>query len=234
MTTAPSPGVAIFDLDGTIADTPRAIVASLTAALATFGTPMPAPQEIRATIGLPLERAVGDLLGVAAGDPRIGEGVRRYQAHFRERILPRAAELLFPGARAGLTALSDQGVALAVATSKHYASADALLAAAGIRHLFRVVVGADQVARPKPHPDSGHAVLAACALPAGRAVMIGDTTHDLLMAKACGMRSIAVTYGVHGLPELQTAEPTWYADTFDDVTALLTTAFAKVPSPGIR
>ncbi|MDF5753535.1 HAD family hydrolase [Spongiactinospora sp. TRM90649] len=225
MTTLPTPGVAVFDLDGTIVDTPRAIVESFTAALAAFGTELPAPAEIRATIGLPLEQAVGKLLGVAADDPRTGEGVRRYQAHFREHILPRAAELLFPGARDGLTALSERGAALAVATSKHYASADALLSAAGIRDLFRVVVGADQVTHPKPHPESGHAVLTACALPAERAVMVGDTTHDLLMAKACGMRSIAVTYGVHSLPELRAAGPTWIAGTFDEVTALLTPLF---------
>jgi phosphoglycolate phosphatase len=56
-------------------------------------------------------------------------------------------------------------------------------------------------------------------VPADRAVMVGDTTHDLLMAKAAGMRSIAVTYGVHNVRELLSGDPTWLADTFDDVLA---------------
>jgi phosphoglycolate phosphatase len=50
-----------------------------------------------------------------------------------------------------------------------------------------------------------------------RAFMVGDTVEDLLMARAAGMRSIAVTYGVHSLPELTSANPTWLADTFEDV-----------------
>ncbi|MFE0581323.1 HAD family hydrolase [Streptomyces sp. NPDC058874] len=220
---------ALFDLDGTLVDTPRGIVESFTAVFAALGTaPAPAPAEIRATIGLPLEQAFAKLLGVAPDDARVAEGVRRYQEAFREIVLPRAVELLFPGVPDGLAALRDRGLALAVATSKFYASADALLRAAGIRDLFEVVLGADQVERPKPHPDSGHRVLRELGgIPAERAVMVGDTTHDLLMAQACGMRSIAVTYGIHGPAELSTAEPTWLADTFDDAVAHIMAAYGN-------
>jgi phosphoglycolate phosphatase len=89
------------------------------------------------------------------------------------------------------------------------------------------VVGADQVTHPKPHPESGQMVLRELGVPAERAVMVGDTTHDLLMARACGMRSIAVTYGVHSVHELRTADPTWLVDTFDDVLVRLTAASAQ-------
>jgi phosphoglycolate phosphatase len=58
-------------------------------------------------------------------------------------------------------------------------------------------------------------------VPAERAVMVGDTTHDLLMARAAGMRSVAVTYGVHGVQELKSSDPTWVADTFEDVLKCL-------------
>lgn len=106
---------------------------------------------------------------------------------------------------------------LAVATSKFTASAEALLGAAGIRPEFSMVVGADQVAHPKPHPETGQLIMRELGVPARCAVMVGDTTHDLLMAKAAGMRSIAVTYGVHGVRELRSANPTWLADSFADV-----------------
>ncbi|MFD0385090.1 HAD family hydrolase [Streptomyces stramineus] len=155
------------------------------------------------------------------------EAIRQYQSLFREIVLPKAADLLFPGVADGLTALRDQGITLTVATSKFYASADALLTAAGIRDHFVMVVGADQVSHPKPHPESGLVILRELGVPGEDAVMVGDTTHDLLMARACGMPSIGVTYGVHREAELRTAEPTWLADTFDDVLARIAPVTAR-------
>lgn len=211
----------VFDLDGTLVDTPRGIVETFTAALAAMSTPTPDPTAIRATIGLPLERAFGMLLGVPPDDPAVPHGVGLYQALFRELVLPRARALVYPGVADGLATLQAQGVALAVATSKHYVSADALLRAAGLRDHFDVVVGADQVTRPKPDPEMGRLIARRLAIPAEHAVMVGDTTHDLLMARAAGMRSVAVTYGVHSVQELASSDPTWIVDTFDDVLACI-------------
>ncbi|MCX5555163.1 HAD family hydrolase [Streptomyces sp. NBC_00038] len=213
--------LAVFDLDGTLVDTPRAIIETFSAAFGSLGVEVPDAPEIRATIGLPLQRAFGDLLGVAPDDELATRGVRQYQIHYKELILPRAQELLFPGVAEGLAGLQDRGVTLAVATSKFHASADALLSAAGLRDRFALVVGADQVTHPKPHPESGQLVLDTLGIPAEHAVMVGDTTHDLKMANAAGLRSIAVTYGIHSAAELATAEPTWTVDTFDEVVARL-------------
>ncbi len=226
--------VAVFDLDGTLIDTPRGIVATFTAVFDSLGLERPEPGAVRATIGIPLERAFGQLLPEEPEDAQVDEAIRQYQAHFREIVLPRAGQLLFPGVAAGLAALRARGVGLAVATSKFHASADALLTAAGVRDVFDVVIGADQVTHPKPHPQTGLAVLSALRAAPGDAVMVGDTTHDLLMARACGMRSIAVTYGVHGARELRAAGATWLADTFDDVLAHLDAARRGRPAAPAR
>lgn len=215
----------IFDLDGTLVDTPRAIVETFTAAFAYMGIQAQEPAAIRATIGLPLERAFSQLMGVPLEDSRVAQGVKQYQALFRELILPRAGQMIFPGVEQGLNTLRGQGFALAVATSKFYSSADALLRAAGLREQFDMVVGADQVTKPKPSPEMGHVIMQRLGIPAERSVMVGDTTHDLQMARAAGMRSIAVTYGVHSVQELRSSEPTWMADTFDDVLKCIQTGF---------
>jgi phosphoglycolate phosphatase len=219
--------VAIFDLDGTLVDTPRAIVETFTAAFASMDVQAREPAAIRATIGLPLEKAFSRLLGVPLQDDLVAHGVRQYQLFFKELILPRAEELLFPGVADGLGALRAQGFSLAVATSKFYASADALLKAAGLREQFSMVVGADQVTKPKPDPEMGQMILRKLGVPAERAVMVGDTTHDLLMAQAAGMRSIAVTYGVHGVEELKSGAPTWVADTFQEVMKYIQTGMSR-------
>lgn len=207
----------IFDLDGTLVDTPSAIVEAFTATFANLGVEPKDASAIRATIGLPLNQAFGKLLGAPTDDPTVIRAAQRYQVLFKEHVLPTAKRLLFPGVADGLTALQRQGFTLAVATSKFSANAEGLLTAAGIQDRFALVVGADQVDRPKPHPEMGHLIIRKLGIPPERAIMVGDTTHDLLMAKAVGMRSIAVTYGVHSLQELTSADPTWVVDTFDAV-----------------
>jgi pseudouridine-5'-phosphate glycosidase len=207
----------IFDLDGTLVDSPRAIVETFTAAFAAMGVPARDASVIRATIGLPLEQAFSKLMEVPLDDPRVVQGVQQYLILFKELILPRARSLIFPGVESGLAALRDQGFSLAVATSKFYASADALLKAAGLRDHFHIVLGADQVTKSKPNPEMGELIMNKLGVSPERAVMVGDTTHDLLMARAAGMRSVAVTYGVHSAQQLRASDPTWVADTFEDV-----------------
>ncbi|HET9383289.1 MAG TPA: HAD family hydrolase [Streptomyces sp.] len=213
--------VAMFDLDGTLVDSPRAIVETFAAAFEAMGVAPRAAEDVRATIGLPLEQAFATLLGVARDDARVTEGVARYQEAFRTVILPRARSLVFPGVEEGLEELRRRGLVLAVVTSKFHASAEALLDAAGLLDRFAVLIGADDVTHPKPHPEAGQAALARCGGEPEQAVMVGDTTHDLLMARAAGFRSIAVTYGVHSRPELAAAEPSLIADSFDEVVAYL-------------
>ncbi|MFD8391008.1 HAD-IA family hydrolase [Streptomyces sp. NPDC059680] len=213
--------VAMFDLDGTLVDSPRAIVETFAAAFEALGESPRNEADVRATIGLPLEQAFAKLLGVPQDDSRVADGVAHYQEAFRTVILPRARSLVFPGVAEGLAALRRRGVTLAVATSKFHASADALLTAAELRDHFAVLIGADDVTHPKPHPESGLRILEQLGARPEHAVMVGDTTHDLKMAHAAGTGSIAVTYGVHGRAELAAARPSHVAETFPEVVAYI-------------
>ncbi|MFD7026981.1 HAD family hydrolase [Streptomyces sp. NPDC059917] len=213
--------LAVFDLDGTLVDSPRAIVATFGAAFDALGVTRPADLAVRATIGLPLERAFALLLEREPEHAQVAEAVVLYRRFFDTIVLPQAPDLVFPGVAEGLARLREGGVELAVATSKFHGPAHALLTAAGLRDHFAVVIGADEVTRPKPDPESGQVILDRLGLAAEHAVMVGDTTHDLLMARAAGMRSVAVTYGVHSAAELATAEPTWVVDSFPEVVAHL-------------
>lgn len=209
----------IFDLDGTLVDTPTGIVTTFAAVFTQLGLPTSDSGAIRATIGLPLPAAFAKVLGVAADEPVVDECVALYQPTFRKIVLPMATGMVFPGVFDGLTSLQDDGFVLAVATSKFIANAEALLTAAGLRDSFKVVVGADQVPSPKPDPASGLLVLNTLGVQAKNAVMVGDTTHDVLMAHAAGMSSIGVTYGVHSVEQLLSADPTWLVDSFAGVVA---------------
>ncbi len=209
------PGLVAFDLDGTLLDTPRAIVTGFAATFARLGVEDRDPQEIRATIGRPLEDAFAQLLGAEPDSPLVGRAVGQYQQVYREQIVPKAAGLLFPGVSHGLAVLARHGYRLAVATNKYTASAQALLSAAGIRQRFALIVGADAVTKPKPHAEAALLISRVLGVGPDRAVVVGDTTHDVDMARNAGMRSVAVTYGVHDTAQLKAAEPTWLADSFD-------------------
>ncbi|MFS8102227.1 HAD family hydrolase [Lentzea alba] len=209
----------IFDLDGTLVDSPRGIITTFAAVFSQLDLPTMDSASIRGTIGLPLPAAFAKLLGVAEDDPRVAECAQLYQSTFRKIVLPMAPQLVFPGVFDGLQSLREDGFLLAVATSKFIANAEALLVAAGLREEFEVVVGADQVAKPKPDPESGFVVLKKLGVAPERAVMVGDTTHDVLMAHAAGMSSIGVTYGVHSVEQLLSANPTWLVDSFAGVVA---------------
>ncbi|SER75330.1 phosphoglycolate phosphatase [Lentzea xinjiangensis] len=209
----------IFDLDGTLVDSPRGIVTTFAAVFAQLDLPTADSGSIRGTIGLPLPAAFAKVLGTAEDEPVVAACVELYQPTFRKIVLPTAPQLVFPGVFDGLQSLREDGFLLAVATSKFIANAEALLVAAGLREDFSVVVGADQVARPKPDPESGFVVLDRLGVAPGNAVMVGDTTHDVLMAHGAGMASIGVTYGVHTVDQLLSANPTWLVDSFAGVVA---------------
>ncbi|SLM65091.1 MULTISPECIES: HAD family hydrolase [Dickeya] len=216
----------IFDLDGTLVDTPSGIVSAFISALHSMGIAFEDERAIRATIGLPLEHAFAQLLAIAPDDEQVAVAVRCYQSAFREQVLPRARELVFPGVVDGLTLLKRQGYSLAVATSKVLTSAQALLEAAGLWSFFDLVLGADSVTHPKPDPEMGLLAMSRLGAEAATTVMVGDTTHDLFMARQAGMSAIGVTWGIHSVFQLETAQPQLIVDTFSEVVgaahALLT------------
>lgn len=216
--------LAIFDLDGTLVDTPSGIVRAFSSVLRANGLDAVDETAIRNTIGLPLEVAFSQLMGIEKEDPRTPELVLAYQQAFREQVLPMAPQLVFPGVIDGLMQLRERGVVLAVATSKVSKSALALLEAAGLLHFFAKVLGADDVANPKPHPEMALTLMDAFQTPASLTCMVGDTTHDLLMARQAAIHGLGVSWGVHRPEQLASMEPvqiaTSFAQTVDAILAL--------------
>ncbi len=216
----------IFDLDGTLVDTPKVIVETALAALEGHARARPEPAAIRATIGLPLTVAFSGLLGLPEQSPEVDAAVQEYRRLWRLHVIPRSAELLFPGVAEGVQILRDLGLRLAVATSKVQSGAVAQLEAAGIARHFAVIAGYDSVERPKPDPQIALHVLERLGTVPERAIVVGDTTHDLLMARAAGLPAVAVTYGAHDEATLRTESPRWLARDFPEVVGLLR-EFAK-------
>jgi phosphoglycolate phosphatase len=208
----------LLDLDGTLVDTPQAIVEVTQGTLAALGLPSADPQQIKDGIGLPLPVALGQLIGT--GPTGAADAVEIYRTLWRSHVTPRVPRLLYPGVREGLSELKRADLRLGVVTGKAQDGADSTVAAAGLKDVIDVVLGYTSVANPKPAPDIALRALELLGVAPADSVVVGDSTHDLEMASRAGIRSIAVTYGA--LPEaaLRAAGPTWVAHSFPEVVRI--------------
>ena len=180
----------VFDWDGTLMDSTATIVKCIQASAKDLGLPIPTRESASHVIGLGL----GEALQVVLPDvdpkyyPRM---VERYRYHY----LSKDHELtLFDGVHEMLQELSQQGYFLAVATGKSRVGLNRSLNAARLLSTFDATRCADETFS-KPHPAMLQELTRELGQDLRRTVMIGDTTHDLMMAQNAGSASIAVEYG---------------------------------------
>jgi phosphoglycolate phosphatase len=192
----------VFDWDGTLADSTAIIAAALQAACRDVGEPVPDNLSARFVIGLGL----GDALAHVAPALPI-ERHPELSARYRHHYLSRDAQIpLFDGVPALLDDLRAEGFMLAVATGKTRIGLDRALAGNALAGRFHATRCADE-GRPKPHPDMLLHLMATLDVAAGETLMIGDTTHDLELARAAGVDAVAVAYGAHEPAGLAAAGP---------------------------
>lgn len=203
----------IFDVDGTLVDSQRAITAAMTAAFAALDRPAPAAEAVRRVVGLSLPVAIAALAPdlAPAEVQRAQEAYRAAFAAAREtgEAAGRGAldAPLFPGARAALDHLAGEpDVLLGIATGKSARGLEALLQAHGLGQVFVTRQVADHHPS-KPHPAMIEAALAETGVSARDAVMVGDTTFDMEMARAAGVAGLAVGWGYHPPAELAPLAP---------------------------
>jgi phosphoglycolate phosphatase len=198
----------VFDWDGTLMDSTATIVKCIQSAAKDLSLPIPSDEAASHVIGLALPEAMQTVMPDI--DPALyPRMVERYRYHF----LTRDHELvLFKGVREMLAELSQEGYFLAVATGKSRVGLNRALNAVGLLSLFDATRCADETFS-KPHPAMLQELTRELGQDLRRTVMVGDTTHDLLMANNAGASAIAVEYGAHPLNQLQACRPLYSAKT---------------------
>lgn len=208
----------VFDWDGTLMDSTGMIAASIQAVARDLGTTVPTDEQARHIIGLGLQDALSQAMPDLPPE-RYREAAERYRHHY----LARDHELLlFAGAAELIAELADAGFQLAVATGKSRNGLDRALTASGLGQYFQVSRCADEC-HSKPHPQMLEELIAAFAVSPATTLMIGDTTHDLLMAKNAGTHSLAVAYGAHPRHLLEAEAPLFCADNVPQLATWLRT-----------
>ncbi|MGH8751966.1 MAG: HAD-IA family hydrolase [Burkholderiales bacterium] len=182
----------VFDWDGTLTDSADLIVSAMQTACVDFGLAVPEPARVKHIIGLGFREALAHLLpDLSPAD--YSAMIERYRHHFLSRDGPIP---LFAGARETLQDLYQAGFLLAVATGKSRKGLNRDFQETGLGRYFHASRCADE-GFSKPHPGMLLELLVELSTPAEKTLMIGDTTHDLQMAKNAGVAALAVGYGAH-------------------------------------
>lgn len=208
---------ALFDLDGTLADTVPLIAEHISASLNAHGIAC-VPRDVYPLIGRPILDAMGELHDFA--DPAHRDTViDEYRAALHLAVNEVGPGLVLPGVREMLADLRDAGFRIGVVTAKGRLAAEHLLTITELSHLVDVLVTTDDVERGKPHPDSALKALEHLGAEPGETWYVGDASSDVAMAHAAGMPALGITTGAATRDELAEAE--YVVDTAEEVTALL-------------
>jgi phosphoglycolate phosphatase len=196
---------AIFDVDGTLVDSQAMIVASLTAAFTAEGLQPPPRAEMLSIVGLSLVNAMGRLAPTVTADchARMAEAYKNAFWAFRESGAH--PENLYDGAQDALEVLRTKtDILLGIATGKSRRGVDHLIDKHGWTGWFASIQTSDHNPS-KPHPSMVIQALAETGCEPHEAVVIGDTSYDIEMARAAGAGAVGVLWGNHSENELKRA-----------------------------
>ncbi|PCD75995.1 HAD-IA family hydrolase [Pseudothioclava arenosa] len=209
--------LAIFDVDGTISDSQSHITHAMTLAFESVHLAAPSREAVLSIVGLSLPVAVARLapgLDVPLQE-RIVEGYKA--SYFTSRAASPAP--LYPGALDCLRDLhSRDDLLLGVATGKSRRGLNALIAHHGLDGMFVTQQVADDHPS-KPDPEMIFAALSETGVGRRAAVMIGDTTYDIEMARAAGVTPIGVSWGYHPVSALEAAGAARIVNSFTELEA---------------
>jgi phosphoglycolate phosphatase len=212
--------MAVFDLDGTLIDSAASIVDGITACWEACGFPELDPAHARRVIGLPWDRSMQVLLP-GSGDRELGL-VRAYYEDVMagRRVPPPRREPAFPGACETIAALAEAGFLLAIVTSRGSHRVHDILSTCGIAERFLTVKTVDH-GPGKPNPYLLLQAMSEAGVSPDQTVMVGDTTYDVLMARAAGAPAVGVSWGVHDAGELVAAGAHRVVDRFEEIPPIV-------------
>ncbi|MBU6323413.1 MAG: HAD hydrolase-like protein [Patescibacteria group bacterium] len=203
----------LFDLDGTCVDSLPGIFASMKAAFEAVGQPPPPLETVRRGMGKPLAATFSEYLG-PEHQRHVDSVVHHYREH--QRSVGQFIGEVYEGIPETIGQLRGAGYRTAIATAKGTSAAQSLIAHHGLLPMFDAVCGVTQHARLDKR-EALYDALRALSLPAHRAVMVGDTEHDVRAADICGIPCVGVAYGYRSERELRDAGAVAVAKTPRDI-----------------
>lgn len=214
-------GTVIFDLDGTLADTSKDLIAAANACFRGLGH-----GDMLDPVGDAATAFRGGRAMLTLGFQRLGQGgAAEIDAQYPRLLEHYGANIdthttLYPGAMEAVAAIAGAGYGVGICTNKPEALADILLTRLGVRDAFAALIGADTLPVRKPDPEPLREAVRRAGGDPGRAVLIGDTVTDRETARAAGVPSVLVTFGPLG-DAVADMQPEGLIGHFDELPALV-------------
>ena len=211
----------VFDCDGTLVDSQQTIITATEEALGEFGFAAPSRRDILYAVGLPVDVA---MRGHApdATDDQIAGMLDVYRETYQQLVQQDdRGQVMFDGMHAQIKDLGGMDDTLmGIITMKSRRGLSRVVDAYEIRRYFQVLKSADD-GPGKPAPDLMLDTMNETGMSAAQTVMVGDTSFDIMMAKAAGTMAIGVGWGYQTVEELQESGADAIAETPEDLRALL-------------
>lgn len=204
----------LFDLDGTLINTIDLIVASFLHTMDTYYPGKYEREDVVSFIGPPLSETFWNL------DPaKVEEMTTTYRAFNHEKHDELVGE--YEGVKETLEKLVEQHFKLGIVTTKRLETAVKGLQLMDLEHFFPVVISLDEVTKYKPDPEPLNLALEKLDSTANKAIMVGDSEHDILGGKNTGTKTAGVSWSIKGREHLASYDPDVMLETMTDLLSYL-------------
>jgi pyrophosphatase PpaX len=206
----------LFDLDGTLIDSIRLILDSYHHTLTQHNLPARSDEEWLRGVGTPLHVQFSQW----HDSPEMLEAMiatyREFNLKHHDRMVT-----VYPGVVEAVRQIKSSGIQTGLVTSKNRQGALRGLALVGLEALMDVMVCADEVSNPKPHPEPVEKAVALLGADPARTVYVGDSIHDMHSGRAAGVKTAAALWGPFGRAHLESAGPDYWLEKPEDLVGLI-------------
>lgn len=206
----------LFDLDGTLIDSVRLILDSYHHTLATHGLPPRSDEEWLRGVGTPLTTQFAEWRDNRGTLEALIATYREYNLTHHDRMVT-----VYPGVVEAIEVIRAAGRRTGLVTSKNRYGALRGLTLVKLEGMMDVLVCADEVTNPKPHPEPVEKAVALLGADPATTVYVGDSIHDMVAGRAAGVRTAAALWGPFGRSHLEDAAPDFWLEKPGDLVAVV-------------
>jgi len=206
----------LFDLDGTLIDSLRLILDSYHHTLTQHGLPARPDDEWLKGVGTPLTVQLAEWRDEIGTIDAMIATYREYNLKHHDRMVT-----VYPGVLQAVREIKAGGLQTGLVTSKNRQGAIRGLKLVALEELMDVLICADEVTNPKPHPEPVEKAVALLGADPATTVYVGDSVHDMRSGRAAGVRTAAALWGPFGRAELEETKPDYWLETPGDLVELV-------------